>query len=279
LKNIGSITAEKILAKSLRPFLTSRISKKRISQLFFQKMVFELSSQWGEDKITYVESSDLTKYLGLVGLPPKVLVSGGTDHDITELEYNIMKSASKTIFYVQNLDFPETTNIYTLPIGIEDLRWGRNGMPWNFSRSKKLRRKIEMTLVGPFAATHPSRQECVLAAKGSSFAQLEVSRLASWRYAKLASRFMFVACPRGNGLDTHRFWETLYRGSIPVVLESPHVRNLEKYSLPLLKIASWESLDESLRKFVSEGIELKTEHSMLNPNWWVQRFTNDIMTA
>ena len=27
----------------------------------------------------------------------------------------------------------------------------------------------------------------------------------------------FVLCPRGNGVDTHRLWETLYMGSIPIV--------------------------------------------------------------
>lgn len=30
----------------------------------------------------------------------------------------------------------------------------------------------------------------------------------------------FVACPRGFGIDTHRMWEALYAGAIPIVQES-----------------------------------------------------------
>jgi hypothetical protein len=27
----------------------------------------------------------------------------------------------------------------------------------------------------------------------------------------------YSLCPRGNGIDTHRFWESLYTGTIPIV--------------------------------------------------------------
>ena len=35
------------------------------------------------------------------------------------------------------------------------------------------------------------------------------------------SAYRFCFCIRGNGLDTHRFWESLYLGVIPVVLQTP----------------------------------------------------------
>ncbi len=34
----------------------------------------------------------------------------------------------------------------------------------------------------------------------------------------------FVLSPPGNGIDTHRMWEALYAGAIPVVLRSPAMR-------------------------------------------------------
>ena len=30
-----------------------------------------------------------------------------------------------------------------------------------------------------------------------------------------------VAAPRGNGLDTHRLWEALYLGCVPIVQAGP----------------------------------------------------------
>ncbi len=51
----------------------------------------------------------------------------------------------------------------------------------------------------------------------------------------------FVACPRGTGEDTHRVWEALYLGSVPVVLKSqlsPLYTNL-----PVIQLNSWNDLN------------------------------------
>jgi hypothetical protein len=56
----------------------------------------------------------------------------------------------------------------------------------------------------------------------------------------------YVVCPRGNGIDTHRIWETLYVGSIPIVkLE----KGLEQFTdLPILFINDWNEVTEDLLK-------------------------------
>jgi len=52
-----------------------------------------------------------------------------------------------------------------------------------------------------------------------------------------------VVCPRGNGMDTHRFYEALYMGALPIVLESSYSARLAlELSLPVVKIRSWEDL-------------------------------------
>ncbi len=57
----------------------------------------------------------------------------------------------------------------------------------------------------------------------------------------------FVLCPPGNGEDTHRFWESLYCGAIPVIRSSPamsHFRDLGALVLPDLCSVSPEMLRE-----------------------------------
>ena len=51
----------------------------------------------------------------------------------------------------------------------------------------------------------------------------------------------FILCPEGNGIDTHRFWETLCLGRIPVVLHNP----VNDYfsSLPVVVLDKWEDFD------------------------------------
>jgi len=50
----------------------------------------------------------------------------------------------------------------------------------------------------------------------------------------------FVVCPRGNGVDTHRLWETLYMGSIPIVRRCPNVAQWD--DLPVCFVDNWDSI-------------------------------------
>ena len=54
----------------------------------------------------------------------------------------------------------------------------------------------------------------------------------------------YVLCPRGNGIDTHRIWESLYVGSVPVVKME---RGLESFvDLPILFVTDWKLVTEEL---------------------------------
>jgi len=59
-------------------------------------------------------------------------------------------------------------------------------------------------------------------------------------YLMQMAKHQFCLCPRGNGIDTHRFWEAQYLNTIPVLLRSDWT---PAYSnLPILLVDSWESL-------------------------------------
>tara|TARA_X000000368_G_C22961272_1_gene681105 strand:- start:180 stop:1160 length:981 start_codon:yes stop_codon:yes gene_type:complete len=40
-------------------------------------------------------------------------------------------------------------------------------------------------------------------------------------YMDHINKHRFVCCPRGNGIDTYRFWECIYMGCVPIVESSP----------------------------------------------------------
>ena len=60
-------------------------------------------------------------------------------------------------------------------------------------------------------------------------------------YAAVAEHRL-VLCPAGHGLDTHRAWETLYLGRVPVVERSAIDPLFE--GLPVLVLESWRALGE-----------------------------------
>lgn len=72
------------------------------------------------------------------------------------------------------------------------------------------------------------------------------------RYLRQMRDCRLVVCPRGNGLDTHRFWEALYVGALPVVLNASYQAKIAReLSLPFIGLRSWADLEnfrEILRK-------------------------------
>jgi hypothetical protein len=59
------------------------------------------------------------------------------------------------------------------------------------------------------------------------------------------SEYSYVAAVRGNGVDTHRLWESLYRGSIPVIKRDLWANSLIQYNLPISLVDDWDEINLS----------------------------------
>jgi hypothetical protein len=51
----------------------------------------------------------------------------------------------------------------------------------------------------------------------------------------------FTICPEGNGFDTHRLWETIYMGGVPIILSNPYINNLVS-ELPVVIVKEWDEI-------------------------------------
>lgn len=94
-------------------------------------------------------------------------------------------------------------------------------------------------------------------------------------YYKTLSQYTYVVCPKGLGIDTHRVWEALYLGVIPIVLSSS-ISSLYN-ELPVIQLKSWDEFSmERLRNttyFFGNKLRLgtwvnqiKNVHRQLNLN-------------
>lgn len=166
-------------------------------------------------------------------LQPRVLLVGDGDRDWNE--YPKVPSFVDKV-YLQNLNVKANERFRVLPIGIESLEWGRNGLPWYLSAKYKNRTKEEKIMAGPFGQTHEDRKSLTnyLEQSDSKVVDFYSRRMSTLRLSSIMSRYKYVLCPRGNGLDTHRFWETLYRGSTPIVAHSTLSDNLKLLGIPLI---------------------------------------------
>ncbi len=62
-------------------------------------------------------------------------------------------------------------------------------------------------------------------------------------YFKNIGKFKFVICPEGNGIDTHRLWETLYSKGIPIVEDNLEMRK-KLEGLPVIWTCDYSDLTE-----------------------------------
>jgi hypothetical protein len=78
----------------------------------------------------------------------------------------------------------------------------------------------------------------------------------------------YTFCPRGAGPDSHRFWEALYLGSIPIVR---HCTAMDHFrAMPVLFVHAWEQVtEELLRRRLPELLSKfdSIEHKLAAQYW------------
>ena len=143
----------------------------------------------------------------------------------------------------------------SVPIGLENAdMWQRT----KFSEITKARTRIKSKLLYVYfnvQSNLKTRSRAFTELTGNGF---EVQEREAWSsYIKDLSSYKFCASPEGNGVDTHRMWECLYLGVIPIVIKTPELYFW--YSeLPVLWIKSFKDVTpEFLRK-----VQIIREHKM-----------------
>jgi hypothetical protein len=202
-------------------------------------------------KIIFCQSHLLDSFLSDFGkdVRARVLVCGNSDFDFIREPKEMPDSIQLCLF--QNLGFRDKK--YTaLPIGIENLSLAVNGFPSFFRSAVGQDQKIQKVLIGPFSPTHVERIRTEELQGIDKYCDYFKNRLNPKEYQKLLRQYQFVFCPRGNGIDTHRFWETLYHGGIPVVMESEWAENIKVLGIPMVTLNEHSDFESQLNKIISK---------------------------
>ena len=205
-----------------------------------------------------------------------VIICGNSDFEFHVLPGMIPPSV-KALF-LQNSFISDNKFVFTLPIGIENLRFGVNGNPRLLK--KQVAKPLSKILFGPFGDTHPIRTQVTEKFKGSgeNWDCVPSGRISPRKYAKIARRYQLIAAVRGNGIDTHRHWESLYRGIVPVTPKDSWSASLQALGIPFCLIDSWEEefLPELFSKPRNWSIDPLKIDALWAPYWrsLIQSFLN-----
>lgn len=216
-------------------------------------------------KVIFCPSQNLQEFLQTFEkeITARVIICGNGDHEFHTPPAPIPSSVRH--LFLQNSFISDNQLISTLPIGIENFRFGVNGLPW-LMKPGRGGYKTNKILIGPFGLTHPERISTYeLFKRENDIVDLICTRTSPKTFAQIMRSYRFVAAVRGNGVDTHRLWETLYRGSTPILKSDAWSRSLMKYELPIQFIHNW-TFDE-LEKVLLTPIRT-VNPSKIASLWW-----------
>ncbi len=164
-------------------------------------------------------------------------------------------------WYSQNVNIPHP-RVESIPIGLENNRWfpDRQKKIRILDKLREPRKYRNLVYLNHNVGTNPAvRSRIYDLYEGESWATTEHGSNAQGRFDEYLDNIynhMFTISPQGNGLDTHRTWECLYLGSIPI--EKRNLNNRFYTDLPICFIDEWEDLTEEYLLKEFERITAKT---------------------
>ena len=100
------------------------------------------------------------------------------------------------------------------------------------------------------------------------WAKIKEPELSLDEYKEDLTKYSFILCPWGNGVDTHRIWESLYLGSIAITKSHPIFEHFS--DLPILLVDSYEDITYELLINYKEKVKnKKPNYEKLDVSWWI----------
>jgi hypothetical protein len=204
----------------------------------------------------FMKLGDIPSFLSIAKtLPvPLDLVIHNSDQPFTQEMFNVLKPYARRIYAVNSV----TPYAISLPLGFRDHQYTSHHSLNHILHEPPVERSIKC-LVNFLISTNPSvRQPVFDFFKDKSFCT--VQDYTSYDYQKslihsdsetmqrridfyrTLKRTKFAICPQGEGLDTHRIYECVALGVIPIVISSPLNDLYSKF--PIWIVKSWNEVTE-----------------------------------
>jgi hypothetical protein len=161
-----------------------------------------------------------------------------------------------------------------IPIGLENSQWpGSNYETCLHYYNLNLNNKLNNVYINFSTSTNKNRIIYYNFLFNHGFKMNERKK---WEtYIQELSTYKYCFCPEGNGIDTHRLWECIYTGCIPIVFDGI----LKKYfkHLPILWIDSIEELinEKILKSSYDEIISKRKNLDKTTLIYW-HNYINDL---
>ncbi len=205
-------------------------------------------------KTEYVNS--LFKLLYNSPLKNLTLITHQSDIEINNRLYSKKPKAISRWFSV-NVSI-EKDDLYSIPIGFANEHYNKNINPDVYGIKNQSTKKSDHVYINfnpntnyleraKILKTFIDDKNFVIASNNSEMAE----------YRDDLEKYKYVLCPPGNGIQTHRLWEAMYFGSIPVVKDSILYKSFKKLNIIFVDDFKNIKIEELSKNINNQAINYK----------------------
>jgi hypothetical protein len=232
--------------------------------VFYRNNSFEIN----ENDVLFVNSMTI-KHLfhhlnKLDNLKNIKLITHQTDISIDKKLFSI-KPKCVSEWYSPNISYAHPA-LKVIPLGIANNYSKKNLLINDLMTITKKKEKKEKLYLNFVESTNRSKRVNIYDYfRTKKWVVVDDPILSLGEYKERLNDHKFILCPPGNGVDTHRVWESLYLGSIPVV--EKNIVNQQYAGLPIITYTKLEELTFEYLDY--ESSKLKENFDLLTiDKWW-----------
>ncbi len=273
LKTFYFLNFRKFIRISSTPFVSGDTFRKYADHVMDEIKTFKVGDLKDNDKV-FIKTDFLEQFIqsDLKNINKKVVVLiHNSDYSFDKIHAENFADREIIVFSQNlNLDFTNYKNIYPLPIGIENRSYFMNGKLSNFKKvmNKQIPKSNNNLVLCAFnPTTNPERNNILeLSSKNKLINFLRFS--SHQEFLVEVSKHKFNLCPEGNGIDTHRFWESLIVGTIPIVKNNYLIKNFESIGVPCYVLNEWSELDNLNENDLNSYFDLNKNNLKENKSYY-----------
>jgi len=225
-------------------------------------------------------TDNLWRYLNNSKRENFIVISGNSDYPVTHRDIELFNRLPEFRgWYGQNMSVI-SDKTYGLPLGLEnsnpcnleghgDIIYGAKDKLCHFDLDYPNPNKLVYCNFG--LSTNRNRSKVLDLAKKGNHISVESNMTLQSYYASISNHKM-VICPEGNGVDTHRFWETIYLNRVPIIIENDTMSHF--YSLPVVVLDSWERILDIDYLNDKYNIVKNNSRDIAYTNFWIEKIKN-----
>jgi len=198
------------------------------------------------------------------------LITHESDYEVNDYLFSLKpKCFSK--WYAVNVNY-DHKDLIPIPLGLAN-DYANTALKYKDLKKEGIPKKL--LYINHRSSTFPQSRSWIYEYfKTNEWCTVDDPNLSLEEYKNQLDNHKFILCPRGNGIDTHRLWESLYHGIIPIVENEIHYKCLK--DLPAIIVNSFTEITEDfLLNKLNEFSEKQFNIEKLKVSWWINLIRNN----